>query len=130
MPQEIMSPQLQIYNAIYAISSNRGYDTFDYLPANKVDYPFVFVGEQSDQDLLTKTVVYGRVQQTIHIYGTIRQRRQVATMIDQIRHDCRLLTKTTNFNITLIGANGQIMNDNSAAEPLLHGILELEFTFN
>lgn len=130
MPAELMSPQFQIYNTVYAISLARGYDTFDYLPANKVAYPFVFIGEQSDQDRITKTSVYGNVQQTIHIYGTARQRKQVTTMIDHIRHDCRMLTKTTNFSVTLRNANGQIINDNSTAEPLLHGILELEFQFN
>lgn len=126
MPIEPMSPQLQIYNAVFIESMNLGYDTFDYLPADEVSYPFVYVGEQFDQDLRTKTSVYGRVQQSIHIYHSHRQRRELMTMMNNLKTEFRKLKNTENFYITVKNITSRVIPE----EKLLHGFIEVEFQFH
>lgn len=124
------SPQQQVFDEIFKISLGLGYRTFDYLPAKDEEYPFVFLGEQFDQDIETKTAVYGLVQQTIHIWGDYRNRRQVTDMMNSLKYEIRRLKHTDNFYITCTSLRSQTMIDDSTGQPLLHGIMEVEFRFN
>lgn len=124
------SPQQSIYDAVFATSLNLGYSTYPYLPAKDVAYPFVFVGEQFDQDLETKTSVYGLVTQTIHIYHTYRERRELTDMMNALKREIRKLKRAENYRVAVRNINAQTMIDNSTGEPLLHGIIEVEFRFN
>ena len=123
------SPQQAIYDAVFLTSLNLGYSTFDYLPANKVEYPFVYIGEQFDQDLRTKDKVYGDVQQTIHIYHTHRKRRELTDMINTLKREFRMLKKVDIYPVVCRNITGQTLLDNTSGEPLLHGIIEVEFRF-
>lgn len=130
MTDELKSPQQQIYDAVFSRSLSLDYDTYDYLPAKDASLPFVYVGEQFDQDRATKSSLYGDVQQTIHIYGSHKQRRQVTTMINNLKTEIRRMKRTDNFYLNVKGINSQILIDNSTSTTLLHGIVEVEFTFN
>lgn len=124
------SPQQQIFDACFKTSQALGYRTFDYLPAKDVEYPFVFVGEQFDQDKATKTIIYGRVQQRIHIYHDYKKRGELTTMIDSIKHELRKLKHTKNFYISVKNIESRTLPDNSTAQALLHGVIEVDFQFN
>lgn len=126
MPKERKSPQQQIYDAVFLSSINLGYSTFDYLPADDEKYPFVYVGEQFDQDLQTKTSVYGRVQQSVHIYHSHRQRRTLTTMMNNLKSEFRKLKHTENFYVSVKSVTSQIIPE----EKLLHGFIEVEFQFH
>ena len=128
--KELKSPQQQIYDAVFLIAYKLGYSVFDYLPADKVSYPFVFVGEYFNNDRKTKSIKYGNVVQTVHVYHSHKGRRELSTMIDKIKAGCEQLKRTDNFYISCKSSNGQVMLDNSTGEPLLHGILEVEFQFH
>lgn len=131
MATELKSPQQQIFDAVFLASLNLGYRTVDYLPASDFGYPFVFIGEQFDQDRRTKTSLFGDVQQTIHVYHDRRHRREITTMINNIKTECRKLKHTENFYLKCKNINSQIRPDNSiTSESLLHGIIEVEFTFH
>lgn len=124
------SPQQQIYDACFRASLNLGYRTFDYLPANEVAYPFVFVGEQFDQDKRNKSIIYGDVQQTIHIYHTYKNRSELTSMMNALKVECRRLKRTENFYATCKRITAQTIPDNSTGERLLRGIIEVEFRFH
>ncbi|WP_339165371.1 hypothetical protein [Siminovitchia sp. FSL W7-1587] len=130
MTADLKSPQQQIFDAIFASSLKLGYRTFDYLPANEVGYPFVYVGEQHDFDLRTKSNIYGNVVQVIHIFHNYKKRRELTTMIDALKVRCRKLKQTENFYVTCRNISSQTLIDDSAGEPLLHGIIEVEFQFH
>lgn len=130
MAVDLKSPQQQVYDAVFLASYLLGYRTFDYLPANEVGYPFVFVGEQFDQDLRTKTNIYGRVQQTIHIYHDYKKRRELTTMMDKLKTGCRKLKRTDNFYLTCKNITARTIPDNTGPTQLLHGIIEVEFQFH
>lgn len=130
MTTELKSPQQQIYDAVFIKSLNLTDNTYMYLPDGNAGYPFVYVGEQFDQDIANKSTVAGNVQQTLHIYGTVKQRRQVSTLVNNLKRDLRTINHTENFNVTVKGIDGQIILDNSTSTNLLHGIVEVEFSFN
>lgn len=126
----MQSPQSQIFNACYITSSSLGYATHDFLPAASAEYPFVYIGEQFDTDRATKSVIYGRVQQTIHIYDNYKKRKRVTDMMDTIKRELRKLNHTDNFYISVKGIRSQVLPDNSTAQSLIHGIIEIDFQFN
>lgn len=126
----MQSPQLQIYNAVFMKSLGLKYPTYDYLPPSSASLPFVYVGEQFDQDRQTKDVIFGDVQQTVHVYGSYKQRRQVTDMMNSLKAEIRTINKTSNFYVTVKGISTQTMIDDSTSETLLHGIIEVDFTFN
>jgi len=126
----MLSPQQQIFNEVFKVCLSLGYDTYDYLPANEAKYPFVFVGEQFDSDIATKTIIYGEVQQRIHLYHDHKRRGDLTTMMSNIKRELRKLKHTNNFYISVKNINSQILPDNSTAQALVHGIIEVEFQFH
>ncbi|NJP37922.1 hypothetical protein [Alkalicoccus luteus] len=132
-------PQLQLFNAVYLASLNLGYDTYDYLPADDAAYPFVYVGETFSYDERTKGFLYGRVAQTVHIYGVQRtpdQREgmtklEFSSMMGDLKKEMRQIKETANFKWRLNQEiNDQMLPDTTTNIRLFHGIIESEYTFN
>src|SRR5699024_4473315 len=130
MVLSLSSPQQQIYDRVFSESLNLNYHTYDYLPASDAQLPFVFIGEQLNQDTANKSIVTGNVQQTIHIYGSKRQRKEVSTMTNRLKFVIRKIRKTDILHISVRGVNSQMMVDNSTSSTLWNGIVEIEFKFN
>lgn len=126
MAVERKSPQQEIYDTVFLVAHNLGYSVFDYLPAPEETYPFVYIGEQFDQDRTTKTSVYGRVQQSVHIYHSHRQRRTLTTMMNNLKAEFRKLKNTDHFYLSVKNITSQVLPE----EKLLHGFIEVEFQFN
>lgn len=124
------SPQQSIYDAVFATSLNLGYSTYPYLPAKDVSYPFVFVGEQFDSDLTTKSGIYGLVTQTIHIYHDYKKRRELTDMMNALKWEIRKLKKADNYYLAVRNIDSRTLIDNTTGEPLWNGIIEIEFRFN
>ncbi|AXF54624.1 hypothetical protein [Salicibibacter kimchii] len=137
MTTELKSPQQQIFDAVFAASLSLGYDTYDYLPAESADLPFVFVGEQINTDRRTKRFLYGEVNQTVHVYAMQRNGEQpqgtnrvdFTGMMDQLKIEMRKIKRTDNFKISHGNINDQIMIDTSTSTTLLHGVIEVPFSF-
>jgi hypothetical protein len=124
------SPEQEIFDAIYSTCLNLGYRTYDYLPPNGTQYPFVYIGEVFQQDRHTKSGLFGDIQVTVHIFNDRKKRKETTTMRDTIKNELYKLKRAGNINVMLKRGTGQILIDNSTSQPLLHGILELEFTYN
>lgn len=124
------SPQQAIYDAVFKTSVDLGYDTYNYLPPKDVSLPFVYVGEQFSQDEVTKTFIYGNVQQTINVYGNVDDRRQVSDMVNALKYELRRLTKTNNYYITVKSINDEVLTEDVSDQKLYRGIIEVEFRFN
>ncbi|MEK4968610.1 hypothetical protein MHI57_18110 [Cytobacillus sp. FSL K6-0129] len=127
---ETKSVEQQLFDAVFMASMNLGYKTVDYLPPSDFAYPFVFIGETFNQDGRTKSGLYHDIQQRIHVYHTIKKRRELSTMVDAIKRECRLLKRADTYYINCKRAQSQILPDNTDVEPLLHAIIELEFRLN
>ena|SRR5699024_4318132 len=124
------SPEQRVFDAIFKVCQRLNYRVFDYLPARETPYPFVYVGEIFQQDRQTKSNLYGNIQATIHIYNDYKKRRETTSMRDNIKLEMYRIKDIDGMRLKLNRGTGQILIDDSTPETLIHGILELEFTFN
>lgn len=124
------SPHQQIFDVIFKESLKITSNTFDYLPSSSQELPFVYIGEQFDQDRETKTHLFGSIQQTINVYGDHKKRREVSDMIQQLRMAIRGIKRTENFKVNVRNVTGQMLIETTTSKPLLRGIIEVDLTFN
>lgn len=124
------SPEQAIHDAIFAISLQLGYQTYNYRPGNETIYPFVFVGEIFEQSRRTKSNLFGDYQVTVHIYANDpkRDRMKVTTMQNNIKHAFYQLKRVNSYQVIPKRHNGQIITENSTGSSFIHGILELDMT--
>ena len=82
-----MSPEQELYDYFYAECLKlRPKSAFDYLPGEKekVDYPIICVGNVSTVSSATKMRIGGTYTIDIDVWGTRKQRIDVAELADKI----------------------------------------------
>ena len=81
--------------------------------------------------LLLFMIMFGSVHQTIHIWHDNPKRRgTVSKMLLAIKTTCRRLDRTENFAWNVRNVNQRLLPDTTTKQPLLHGLLEIEFSFS
>lgn len=127
-----IDPQQEIFTQIILDLKQKGYAVYDtFLPPEDTPYPFIYLGENQQQDNENKTAIFGKVFQTIHIWhNNPNQRGTVSAMLLDIKTTCRKIVKTANFSWSCKITNQRILADNTTKSPLLHGIVEAAFNFS
>lgn len=127
-----MDPQQELFTELLLKIKALGYDIYDgFLPPDGTPYPFVYLGDCQLVDDANKSAVFGNVYQTIHVWSnTPKNRGTVSQMLLNIKQICRQLEHTNNFAWSLRNVNQRIIPDNTTKEPLLHGVLDVEFFFS
>lgn len=129
----MVSPSLELRDAIYKYCTQKGYRVYTHLPLQNENapYPFVVVGERQTSNTPYKAMIGATIYQTIHIWGTDRQLKQV----DEIMNDLTQLTfkviKTANYKFTGRSnlVDSRILEDDSVEDTVLeHGVLTLSFS--
>ena len=121
-----MSASQLIYDKLFEISEELGYDTYDFLPPENTSYPFVVVQSTQLRVNPTKTLLLGDIDVYIDIYGDESSRREVANI------GTNLIVAATKVNIKGVrplcsSTDYSIIQDQSTAVPLWHGRLFLTF---
>ncbi|MCD8208547.1 MAG: DUF3168 domain-containing protein [Bacteroidales bacterium] len=126
-----MDPQQELFTAILLTIKDLGYDVYDgALPPEGTPYPFVYLADSQQIDTATKSQVIGNIYQTIHVWSNNpKARGTLSEMMLQIKLACRRMEHTENYAWIMAGMNQQVLPDNTTAEPLLHGVLEVEYQF-
>lgn len=124
-------PQQELFTELLLKIKEQGYDVYDgFLPPEGTPYPFVYLGDCQQTDDANKSAVFGNVYQTIHVWSnTPKNRGTLSDILLVIKQICRRLEHTKNFAWYLRNVNQRVLPDNTTKEPLLHGILEVEFKF-
>ena len=127
-----MDPQQELFSALLTELRKMGYDVYDgFLPPKNTPYPFIYLADSTQIDEENKTAVFGRVSQTIHVWhNSPKQRGTVSKMLLDAKTMCRKLEKTDNFSWFVRDVNQRILSDDTTKQPLLHGILSVEFSFS
>lgn len=127
-----MDPQQELFSALLTELKKLGYDVYDgFLPPQNTPYPFIYLADSTQIDEENKTAVFGRVSQTIHVWhNSPKQRGTVSKMLLDAKTICRKLEKTDNFSWFVRDVNQRILSDDTTKQPLLHGILSVEFSFS
>lgn len=116
------------------------YDTV--LPEVGTSYPFFYIGESFQNDDLLKNSVVGTINLTVH-YWTDQVRARGKAVEDMRKFKSALYesenalenendenTPNEETKVHFLRANSRILADNSTANPLLHGVIELYFSFS
>lgn len=127
-----MDPQQELFTELLTEIKTLGCDVYDgFLPPDGTPYPFVYLADSQQSDDANKTAVFGNVYQTIHVWhNNPRQRGTVSKMLLAIKSACRRLDHTENFAWNVRNVNQRILPDTTTKQPLLHGVLEIEFKFS
>lgn len=127
-----MDPQQELFIWLLTEIRKQGYDVYDGgLPPEDVSYPFVYLDDSQQTDRANKNAVFGTVYQTIHVWGsTPGKRGTVSAILLKIKMICRRLEYTSNFSWSVGDIGQRILTDTTTKQPLLHGILEVEFRFS
>nr|DAK18438.1 MAG TPA: hypothetical protein [Caudoviricetes sp.] len=121
-----MTPNHDLFRKIFAIIDAR-VDTYDYLPDADASYPFVYIGEYNGSDTPNNDL-YGSVRQTVHIYGTRKNRSKIDNISAYLESVLKHLKDGHEYNFNHRNTEKQVIADNTDVQPLLH--IVLDFTFN
>lgn len=114
-----ISPEQTIYNRLYDLCTNLGYDVYEYIP-NEVEYPLVILGEQFSQNVRVHKDFYNKdTQITIHVWHNNWRRR--GTLLEMMRQIELAIVREFDVDDELI--TSQVIGEPDNAE-LLHGIIE------
>lgn len=102
------------------------------LPPDGTPYPFIYLGDsRMIDDTRYKDIVLATVNQTIHVWhNNPRQRGTVSSMLADIKSICRQIRHTATYAWDIRDVNQQIFPDTTTNTPLLHGVLELEYSLS
>lgn len=130
-----MDPQQEIFTElIKRLQENEKIDceVFDtVLPPDGTPYPFIYIGDSHLTDQRLKGVIIGRVVQTVHVWhSNPRQRGTVSDLMLQIKTIVRGIHETGNFYWDVRSIDQKIIPDDTTKTRLLHGVLEITFSFN
>lgn len=127
-----MDPQQELFTELLTKLREWGYDVYDgALPPENTPYPFVYLADSQQIDEANKTAVFGSVYQTIHVWhNEPKQRGTVSTLLLGIKDICRKIEHTKNFTWYVANVNQRIVTDTTTKEPLMHGLLDVEFRFS
>ncbi|WP_200411293.1 hypothetical protein [Virgibacillus salexigens] len=126
----MLSPKVQLFNAVFSKSVALGYDTYDYLPGKdeETPYPFVHVAEVTSADVINnKDVINSRISQTVHVWGMANDRALFSDMVFKLEMELRRLYQLDNYYLRLLALDSNEMYDNTTMDNLLHGIIQVEY---
>lgn len=122
-------PNQAIYDEVFKLATSLGFSTYTYLPGD-VGYPFIFLGEQFNNPLEAKTDrLLGKSRLTVHFYGIADKRKLLTDMASKLLEGLKRLRHADGYSIGYVASNSQFMLDNTTAQTLLHGIVEVEFEY-
>ena len=124
-----MDIQQAVFTQLLIDIEAKGYDTHDgHLPPKETPYPFVYLGNSNQSDNSTKAGNIGTVSQMIHVWhNDVQKRGTVSAMLADIKDVCRGLERK--YPVILSGMTQDILPDNTTTQPLLHGVLTVNFKF-
>ena len=124
-----MDIQQAVFTQLKIDIESLGYDVYDgELPPEGTTYPFVYLGNSNQSDNSTKAGNIGTVSQMIHVWhNDVQKRGTVSAMLADIKDVCRELERK--YPVILSGMTQDILPDNTTKQPLLHGVLTVNFKF-
>lgn len=125
--QELFSALLVKLKKEFESKGVNVYDTF--LPSEGTPYPYVYIGNsQLVDDYGNKTMILGSITQVVDVWhNNPRKRGELSEIMMIVKNVARQINRTNNFAFQIKDINQRILPDTSTSEPLMHGVLELDF---
>lgn len=119
-----------VYDAMWKLSATiLGYDTYDQLPDDNTDYPFVDFGDTEVNPVPNKTDIKGTIHITLNVWGLYDDRSRVSNMASNLFNEAVKLNEAYGYAVALNIQNSNIraMRDTSTNTKLRRFIVELDF---
>lgn len=101
------------------------------MPPEDTEYPFIYLADNQQIDDRYKNAVIGNVFQKIHVWhNNPNQRGSVSTILLDIKKICYSIEHTERYKWDLKNTDQRILSDDTTKQPLLHGVLSLEYKFS
>ncbi|MED9882325.1 MAG: hypothetical protein UFD80_06640 [Blautia sp.] len=127
-----MDAQQELFTRLLTDLRSKGYDVYDgFLPSEDTPYPFIYLSDSRQTDRMTKTNLTGIVYQTIDVWGNSpKNRGTISNILQDIKRVCFGIDRTSNHVWHVSGVSQSILHDNTTNIPLIHGILQVDFSFS
>lgn len=127
-----MDAQQELFTRLLTDLRSKGYDVYDgFLPSEDTPYPFIYLSDSRQTDRMTKTNLTGTVYQTIDVWGNFpKNRGTISNILQDIKRVCFGIDRTSNHVWHVSGVSQSILHDNTTNIPLIHGILQVDFSFS
>ena len=127
-----MDAQQELFTRLKISLESKGYSVYDgTLPPDGTPYPFIYLGDFSQDETENKSAVMGTVNATIHIWSnTPKNRGTVSAMISDVKAVCRGIEHTDNHAWLCRNTTQMIIPDNTTNTPLLHGVVQVVYKFS
>lgn len=127
-----MDAQQELFTRLLTDLRSKGYDVYDgFLPSEDTPYPFIYLSDSRQTDRMTKTNLTGTVYQTIDVWGNSpKNRGTISNILQDIKRVCFGIDRTSNHVWHVSGVSQSILHDNTTNIPLIHGILQVDFSFS
>lgn len=127
-----MDPQQELFAELITKLKEIGYGVYDgVLPPEDTLYPFIYLADSQQIDDTNKTAVFGNVYQTIHVWhNDPKQRGTVSAILLAVKDVCRKVRHTKNFSWYVTNIDQRILADDTTKQPLMHGVLDVNFRFS
>lgn len=127
-----MSPEQELYDKLFinCISILDEEHVYDYLPPAEVSYPFIRIGDVNTNGSPTGTSIGGEYTITIDVWGSQKQKIEVAELTDKIYQLAKGYFKTEHFNFYAFPnqQSKRLMQDTSVPNTVFNrGNLMLSF---
>lgn len=124
--------QIELYSQIRQAAEKSGCQVFDGLmPPEHTPYPFVYLGEAMILEGSIKTGRVGQYSQTVHVWSDHFNRRgDLARLMEEIVQRCARIIRTDRYGTMLSSHSMRILADSSTKTPLLHGVIELNYSYS
>lgn len=101
------------------------------LPDASTPYPFIYLGESTADDDANKSAVFGEVTQSVHVWmADVKKRGTLSSMMLDVKKAARAINRTKKFQWQVSGVHQTILPDKTTKTPLLHGVVEMTFSFS
>ena len=125
----MLDPQQELFTAVRAACMSIG-DTYDTkLPPEGTPYPFIYLGQVRDtEDMGFKSETLADVYIDVHVWhNNPRKRGTVSSMMAGVKDAAFRINRTPHFGWQYRGTESNIITDTTTKEPLMHGILTVQF---
>lgn len=119
-----------IFDEMFKRSLGLKFDTYDYKPSDKTNYPFVEFENTEMNFAPNKTSLKGTVYLRVNVWGLQKKRKQVSDMASQLFDEAIKIKQSDGYFWALNTRSSQIrmLDDTSTNTPLKRALLEFEFT--
>ena len=124
-----MSPSQVLFDQLFIQSSEKlGYDTYDSLPRDDTQYPFVVIGSVHNLFVAHTNGVTGSCSIDVHVFGDEESRARVDDMLTSLMSVVAFSDDTYTFQSRLRENSSDVVSDTSVPNTKLwHGYGTLVF---